>query len=147
MQSILEHDLSVELTGESHVSHAVWERSVLICGVATTSDWFHLWLRRVELFRPFSDDSSTDSGDEVCAAVPTGNAATYTAISNSPTSLTLTTHNKHKKMKKKKKKRCKEKEDDNKHHKKKKVSAYPCQGFYFILQAYNNVDLVHIYKI
>ncbi|XP_033643486.1 inactive histone-lysine N-methyltransferase 2E-like isoform X3 [Asterias rubens] len=72
-----------------------------------------------------SDDSSSDSGDEV-PVVTVGSAATYTAISNSPTSLTLTTHNKNKKMKKKKKKRCRDKEDDKHHKKKKKRHGKKC---------------------
>ncbi|XP_038054286.1 inactive histone-lysine N-methyltransferase 2E-like isoform X2 [Patiria miniata] len=72
-----------------------------------------------------SDDSSSESGDEV-PNMSVGSAATYTAISNSPTSLTLTTHNKHKKMKKKKKKRCKEKEEDKHHKKRKKHHSKKC---------------------
>ncbi|XP_033126785.1 inactive histone-lysine N-methyltransferase 2E-like isoform X2 [Anneissia japonica] len=58
-----------------------------------------------------SDSSSTDS-EESTAVNPT----TYTAISNSPTSLTLTTHHKNKKSKKKKRKR----EHSERSHKKKK---------------------------
>ncbi|XP_022108494.1 histone-lysine N-methyltransferase 2E-like [Acanthaster planci] len=72
-----------------------------------------------------SDDSSSDSVDEV-PAVSVGAGATYTAISNSPTSLTLTTHSKHKKMKKKKKKRSKEKEEDKHHKKRKKRHSKKC---------------------
>ncbi|XP_071961693.1 uncharacterized protein [Antedon mediterranea] len=59
-----------------------------------------------------SNDSSSSDSEESNAVNPT----TYTAISNSPTRLTLTTHHKNKKSKKKKRKR----EHSERSHKKKK---------------------------